>query len=178
MRVGIETRVWNGGAMHRILLAGIAISTVSIPVFVPAVSPARTTPRRCAAADLAGHVVQKGGAAGTIYETIVLRNTSGSACRVYGYPGLGLESAAHHGLAGDASFDRSVAPHRGVLRPGASARAAMHYGDMPVGSETRCPTAHWLLVTPPDTRTSLRIRTTLAPCDAGRMVVGPLRAAA
>ena len=164
--------------MHRTLLAGVAIAGVAVPALVPAVAPAGTTARRCTAPDLAGHVVQKGGAAGTIYATIVLRNVSGTTCRVFGFPGLGLQSASHHPLAGYAVFDRSVAPHAVVLRPGASARAAMHYGDMPVGGETRCPTARWLLVTPPDTRTSLRIRTTLAPCNAGRLVGRPLRAAA
>ena len=56
------------------------------------------------------------------------------------------------------------APHV-TLEPGVTASAVVEGTDVPVGSETSCPTYSSLLVTPPDATQSVRFRISLPGCS-------------
>ena len=112
---------------------------------------------------------------GHIEQAINLQNVSGHSCRMWGYPGLGLLDRHGHALPGYADFDTSVAPHRVVLRPHRWAHATIRWSDVPVGSQTSCPVSRWLLVTPPDTFSSRRVRAAIDSCGDGRIEVRPIQ---
>jgi hypothetical protein len=160
----------------RTLLALTAVALAASAVLSPA-SAGASVPPRCHVADLVASTVETGGSgAGTLEIGVRLRNRSHHTCRVYGYPGLALRSSSNHAIPGYAVFDHTRIPHRVVLAPGAAAVATVRYSDVPHGSET-CRASRWLLVTPPDEYSSLRVRASLAVCNHGRMLVGPLRPA-
>jgi Protein of unknown function (DUF4232) len=82
---------------------------------------------------------------------LTLTNTSGSACYLYGYPGLGLEDANHHVLPshthwGSTYFATDPGRHKVVLSPGENASASVAF----VYTGTHKAHATYLEVTPPN----------------------------
>jgi Protein of unknown function (DUF4232) len=122
-------------------------------------------------------------AAGNIYQSVSLTNTSGETCWLYGFPGLLMLDAGGHTLPthvvrvdGPVFPGISPTPVRVVLAPGAAAPFYLHYGDVRSGDETTCPEARTLLVTPPDETHQLRIDDPMAPCQHGTIDVSPVLA--
>ena len=109
-------------------------------------------------AALTGSVVGSNGAAGTIETTVALKSTAGTTCILGGYPGLLLLSSTGAALPttvvrkGTYTFT-SMAPATVTLAPGQSTYFNIGYSDVPVGSETNCPTSASLEVTPPNATT-------------------------
>jgi hypothetical protein len=163
--------------MHRLALCAIAAAAAAIPLVVPAIAPATAAIQRCAATDLRGTMASSNGSgAGTLEVRVVVRNATAHACRLHGYPGLGLADGDGHVIPGFAVFDRAHGtPRTVILTPGRRAAAIIRYTDVPSGGETSCRAARFLIVTPPDTRSSLRVPARIAPCAHGRMLVQPLR---
>ena len=133
---------------------------------------------RCHTPGLRVYLVGGGGAAGTIVSDIAFRNRSGHACFVFGYPGLGLESA-HHFLPpsrvtwGSTPARRDPRPHRVVLRLGRAAFANLSWSDVPRGSE-RCVQPTWLEVTPPDEFAHRLVPFKAPVCSHGHLTVTAL----
>ncbi len=132
---------------------------------------------------MVGSIVGSSGAAGTIEITVALRSTSATTCVLGGYPGLQLLGAG--GVALPTNVIRkgaygftAMAPTTVHLATGQSADFNIGYSDVTVGTETSCPTATALEVTPPGAFDHLSIAASLAPCGQGTLVVSPVFPAA
>jgi hypothetical protein len=124
-------------------------------------------------------VTGSSGAAGTIETTVALTSTAAAPCLLGGYPGLQMLAASGASLPttvvrkGTYSFT-SMAPATVTLARGQAAFFNIGYSDVPVGSETTCPTSTSLEVTPPGAEDHLTLAAALAPCGGGTMVVSPV----
>jgi hypothetical protein len=59
---------------------------------------------------------------------------------------------------------------------GAAAPFGLFWSDVPTGTETTCPAASSLLITPPGQTTALTLTgVAIAPCNSGTINVGPIR---
>ncbi|GAB3888963.1 hypothetical protein GCM10027612_30440 [Microbispora bryophytorum subsp. camponoti] len=129
--------------------------------------------QRCRTTGLRARVGRQDPGAGNRYAPLVLTNTSGKTCWVYGFVGLVLIDGR-----GDVLRTRtrreSVTPHRVSLRPGASAHARLHWTVVPSGHETRCPSAARLMIIPPDEVAHLEVPFTATVCDDGRIDARPM----
>lgn len=92
-------------------------------------------------------------AAGSRYTALVLANTSGTACRTQGWPGLQLVDATGKPLPTDAVRDHSRSPRPLTLQPGESSWSRLHWSVV-AGEEDpadgRCPSPAQIRITPPD----------------------------
>jgi hypothetical protein len=126
------------------------------------------------------------GAAGTIEMSMTMVNHGSSSCLLDGYPGLQLLDANGHPLptnvvrGGGPTFAAPAAnqpPAQVVLAPGATAAFSLSYEDVPVGTETTCPTSSSAEVTPPNDYTYVVVPLQIAPCGGGTIHVSPVYAA-
>jgi hypothetical protein len=137
---------------------------------------------RCATTALSGSVVGSSGAAGTVETTVALKSTAPTPCVLDGYPGMQLLSSSGASLPtnvvrkGSYSFT-AMSPTTVILAPGQSAYFNIGYSDVPVGSETTCPTSASVQVTPPNAYDQLVVTAAMSPCGGGTMVVSPVFAA-
>jgi hypothetical protein len=153
-----------------------AVTALALGVVGLAVSPASgatgATPQ-CSTPDLAAQLKGGGAAAGQRYATIVLTNTSGRTCTVYGYGGMALLGAPGQGVPTDLRRNASPAPTTVTLAPGGSARSLLHWAVVPATNEngTACePTAVTTVVTPPNqTTAALRPWTFGMVCQHGQI---------
>jgi hypothetical protein len=132
------------------------------------------------------HIVpQRGnGAAGTIYETVTLTNTSSTTCTLHGYPGLQLLSAQGSSLPtnvvrGGTQFPAAAAnqsPSLVTLAPQQVATFSLSYEDVPVGTETSCPTSAKVEITPPNDVGHAVVTLAISPCSGGMVHVSPVYA--
>ncbi len=154
-------------------------TTASSTTASPTTSSTSAGTARCVTAALTGSVVGSNGAAGTIETTVALKSTAGTTCVLGGYPGLLLLSSTGAALPttvvrkGNFTFT-SMTPATVTLAPGQSTYFNIGYSDVPVGSETNCPSSASLEVTPPNATDHLVIAATMAPCGGGTMVVSPV----
>jgi hypothetical protein len=123
------------------------------------------------------------GAAGTITGTVVVTNTGSATCTANGYPTIGLFSGSGaplavtmvDGLSVSLSPPANAAPAPVALAPSAAAQFAYQISDVPVGSETSCPSSEVAAVTMPGAAApSARFAFVIAPCDNGTVRVSPL----
>ncbi|MFI7037108.1 DUF4232 domain-containing protein [Microbispora rosea] len=130
-------------------------------------------PQRCRTTGLRARVGRQDPGAGNRYAPLVLTNTSGKTCWVYGFVGLVLIDGR-----GDVLRTRtrreSVTPRRVTLRPGASAHARLHWTVVPSGHETRCPASARLMIIPPDEVAHLEVPFSATVCDDGRIDARPM----
>ena len=76
---------------------------------------------RCAASHLGVSLATSEGAAGSVYDTVRLKNTGGAACSLSGYPGVSLVGHGNGSQIGaSAQRDRSATPRTVTVAPGAS----------------------------------------------------------
>lgn len=136
---------------------------------------------RCHTSGLSLSVVTRAeGGAGNFNQVLGLTNKSGSACWVYGYVGMALLDAGGKQLPTRVVRDtgaRFPFAHVGqyTLKPDATAPFWMHWGQVPVGSETSCPMASGLILTPPDETTQLRLTgIQIMACNGGQIDVSPV----
>ena len=116
-------------------------------------SPRVTGPLACAPSDLKVTLGVSQGYAGGVYEPIVFTNTSGSACSLYGYPGVSLVSAPPYMQIGLAAKRSGTVPVKLiVLTSGTSADALLQVVDaLNFGTASCSPTkAAFLRVYPPN----------------------------
>ena len=106
---------------------------------------------RCHTSMLSARVVLGQPGAGQRYADLVLTNTSGASCRVYGYPGMQLLGASGGHIP--TAVERQPGTATLVtLAPGQQASSLLHWTIVPgTGEGSPCePTASGLVVTPPD----------------------------
>ncbi|WP_461169954.1 DUF4232 domain-containing protein [Arthrobacter sp. Z1-15] len=161
---------------------GTAVPTpVPTQTAAPPVPPAGAA--SCSAADLAGSVEENvgGGAAGSVYRTLVLTNVSAAPCAAaQGYPGVSYINAAGQPLG--AAAVRSGGPVTGeplLLEPNQSVVSelketrAENYGEDCVSEQ-----ATQLVVYPPDDLESLNIDHQILACanpNVELLSVGPVQ---
>ncbi|CAL9664181.1 DUF4232 domain-containing protein [Streptomyces sp. enrichment culture] len=130
----------------------------------PASASARTD-GRCHTSELRVAVGRVDPGAGQRNFPLVLTNTSGRTCTVYGYPGAAFVDASGKQLGPDPERAPG-SPERVTLPPGASAWAGLSFSSPEIsGARTATPAA--LLVTPPDERQPVKVGWT-----AGEVPVG------
>ena len=128
------------------------VSTTTVP----------TTPR-CVTGALGIRLGQPGAAAGNRYLPIVFTNTSGTACTLYGYPGVSLLDASGKQIGTPASREAGSTPKVVTVAPGASASAAVHTAAQGVAPSCG-PTSTQIRVYVPDERTAVDLPAALADC--------------
>ncbi len=119
------------------------------------------------------------GAAGTFELTFALRNTSTVSCPMDGYPGAQLVDASGtqlptHVVSGGNLAFTDFAPAPVVLGAGASAYFNLAYSDVPTGTETTCPTAAQIEITPPHAVDHDVVPVHITVCGAGTLTVSPV----
>jgi len=124
-------------------------------------------------------VVGSQGAAGTIELSFELRNTSTTPCPMEGYPGAQLLAASGaelptHVVSGGSFQFTDFSPAPVVLTPGATAYFNLAYSDVPTGTETSCPTATEIEVTPPHASDHDVVAVQITACAAGTLTVSPV----
>lgn len=112
---------------------------------------------------------------------ILFKNSSSSTCYLYGYPGAaGLNSSGQQvtqakrtlgGYLGGLPLNQTTLPTV-TLTPGETASAMVEGTDNPIGNATTCPVLHGLLVTAPNTKTSVKLAH--APGDCSYLQVHPV----
>lgn len=149
-----------------------AAAPASPAVTAPAVPTATTAPATTAPAAAAGpstcspsalraSLGQSQGAAGTLYQVIVLTNTSSSDCTLYGYPGVSFVTGPGGSVIGAPAQRNSLIPDTLItLRPGAAASALTGITDTGALTQSACKPgkADWLQIYPPGDRGALFVQ--------------------
>ncbi|HEY3062970.1 MAG TPA: DUF4232 domain-containing protein, partial [Chloroflexota bacterium] len=141
--------------------------------------PVQLPPAGCSS--LAVSFVEAQGAAGTILDVLQLTNTSSSTCVLNGYVTVQMLDATDApmptvSVPGGGIFVGWPGPSSVMLAPGASAPFGLAWSDVPTGAETSCAAAARLAVTPPGAVSALLLDgVSIAPCNGGRINVGPIR---
>lgn len=119
-------------------------------------------------------------AAGSRYAALVLTNSSGTACRTQGWPGLQLIGADGERIPTEAVRDHSSPSRPLTLAPGRHASARLHWTVVPSEGDPadgKCPDPRKLRVIPPDQRTAKSAKWDMGTvCGTGEIDVLPLRA--
>jgi hypothetical protein len=134
-------------------------------------SAAPTTPVEpatlCRLSELAMTAGMGDGAAGSVYQPILFRNSGTRSCQLQGYPGVAAMSAAGTQASQavrTASLAGSGLPATVTLTPGSVASAVVRGSDVPSGNSTSCP-SFTLLVTPPGETHSQSLPAKLPGCQ-------------
>ena len=148
-----------------------------------------TTSTTAAASSACNHITasagQSQGAAGTITGVITVTNTGTSTCTANGYPVVALLSGSGapltvtmvNGLSVNLSGPANAAPSLVTVAPSSTAQFAYQYSDVPVGSETACPTSEMATATMPGATTaSPTFALAVGPCGNGTIRVSPVYA--
>ena len=148
---------------------------------------APTTTSTGAASPACTHItaaaVQGQGAAGTITGMITVTNVGTSPCTVDGYPAMALFSGSGtpltvtlvNGLSVSVSTPANAPPSSFAVAPSSTAQFAYQFSDVPVGSETSCPTSESASVTMPGATTaSPAFQLAIGPCGDGTIRVSPV----
>ncbi len=139
----------------------------------------------CQSTQLSGAVGQSNGGAGTIETTVTFTNTSSGTCTLKGYPGMQLLAASGAALptnvvrGGGPGFLGAAANQPAALvtlGPGQTATFSLSYEDVPVGTETSCPTSAKAQVTPPNDTGFLVVGLQADACGGGTIHVSPVYA--
>ncbi|WP_247827899.1 DUF4232 domain-containing protein [Arthrobacter antioxidans] len=148
-------------------------------------SPEASTPAAagpCTAAQLTGSVQDQpgGGAAGSVYRTLVLTNASDQGCTVAGYPGVSSVDGSGNQIGAPADRDGTASVPM-LLAPGASAAATLRQANAQnYGADCGLTPATGLRVYPPGATDSLVLPQALPACSAASIVlmtISPLQAA-
>ncbi len=150
--------------------------TVTVTVTAPAPSPSTSQPAppsptpagppACSTGALTASLGQAGGAAGSTYYPIDFTNASGSACTLYGYPGVSFVTKSGSEV-GAAATESPVYPRTLVtLSPGAIVHAELQVGTAANYPSSTCnPVAvHRLRVFPPGQTSALFVSLTATAC--------------
>jgi Protein of unknown function (DUF4232) len=140
----------------------IAASPATQP---PASAPAG--PPGCATSALTASLGAGNGAAGSTYYPIEFTNSSGSACTLYGFPGVSFVSAASKQVGAAATEDSTYPRQLVTLAPGASAHASLRVVDAGNYPSSACKpvTVQRLRVFPPNQTTALSISLAATACS-------------
>jgi hypothetical protein len=149
-------------------------ASASPPASTSAGETTAALPARCTTSELSGELVEGSPGAGQRYAELVLTNTGGRTCVIFGYGGAQLVAADGTDLPTDLVRDQSTPPATVTLKPGGVAQSLLHWsvvtgtGDNP-GAQCQ-PDPATLAVIPPDETTALDVAWTLGPvCEQGHL---------
>ncbi len=160
-----------------------ATTTSSSPTSTTAPTTSTTTAAPAACNHITASAGQSQGAAGTITGVVTVTNTGPTTCTVNGYPTMGLYSGSGapltvtmvNGLSVNLSPPANAGPASVTIAPSATAQFAYQFSDVPVGSETSCPSSEQASTVMPDATTSSpAFALAIAPCGNGTIRVSPL----
>jgi hypothetical protein len=146
-------------------------------------SPAAPSgPAGCLATGLKAQLGLSQGTAGTIYQVIVLTNTSNATCTLYGYPGVSFVTGIGGSQIGKpASKNPVVAKALVTLTPGAKADVLLAVHDAGAVPNCKITPVHWLRIYPPGDYSSVYVQYNTQACanhGISIMSVSPVRAGA
>jgi uncharacterized protein DUF4232 len=177
------------GAVTQNSSAGPAPTASSQPA---APSPSQPAPSPSASATTSGPVVapctsaqlkvsvntaQAGAAAGSSYYPIDFTNNSGTACTLFGYPGVSFVTSPSGSQIGKPAGRYPAAAATVVtLAPGRAAHATLQVANAANFDPAACQpvTAHWLKIFPPDQFTALYASFTVQACSASHHIGGQI----
>lgn len=114
-------------------LAGTAIAAACVGTSIQSASAAGVHPaavRECATSNLHAHMGRSDGTAGAIYTSVNFTNISGSACTLYGFPGVSLSEGSPYTQVGESAGWNSASTKVLVtLAPGATGSAIIKIAD-------------------------------------------------
>jgi len=113
---------------------------------------------RCHTADLTASLEESGAAAGTNYRNIVLTNSNGPACTLYGYPGVSLVDGSGAVVGKPAERNSVKSPQVVTLTPGKHAYALVAFpnpGNYPPGVCSNAQAASVRIYPPDELRSML-----------------------
>ena len=155
--------------------AGAALLAAGVSVARAGATPHAAT-HRCDRRQLSLAPPSSNGAAGSVGLRFTFRNTSATACHLFGFPGIRLLS---HGRALPTTVIRgtsNVVPfepeNRVTLAPGGRASFFAGYSDVPTGSQ-KCPASTGANVWAPNDFRSIHVRFPAQACG-GRVTVSPV----
>ncbi|WP_069712714.1 DUF4232 domain-containing protein [Curtobacterium sp. ER1/6] len=156
-----------------------APSTASTPTAAPSSTGGTAAGGRCATGSLAGSIeAGSGGAAGSTYVHLALRNTGSSTCTLQGWPGVSFVGGGDGSQIGAAATRATESPHPTVtLAPGAVAVAPLQVTTAANYPTEKCQpvAADGFRVYPPGSKESLFVRdsdfTACRSADAGLLNV-------
>jgi hypothetical protein len=131
--------------------AGTAASSPAASV-APAATSAPAGPPTCLASGLQPDLGDSQGTAGTIYQVVVLTNTSAATCSLYGYPGVSFVTGQGGSQIGKPASKNTVIPPALVtLAPGGKADLLLAVHDAGAYSASTCKLTKvdWLKIYPP-----------------------------
>jgi hypothetical protein len=163
--------------------------TTTIPAgsgATPATSaPAASTPAgppACLASGLQAQLGVSQGTAGTIYQVVVLVNTSASACTLYGYPGVSFVSGIGGSQVGKAASRVKGQPVSPItLAPGGKANTLLAIHDAGAIANCHVTSVDWLRIYPPGDYGSVYLQYKTQACadpTISIMKVSPVRSGA
>jgi hypothetical protein len=134
----------------------------------PSVSSSPAVPA-CATSELAASLGQGNGAAGSTIVPLEFRNTSSSACTLYGYPGVSFVTGPGGSQIGTSASEDNATPRQLVtLAAGSTAHALLQVAVAQNYPPSRCHLvqAHWLRIFPPGQTAPLYVKFNSATCTA------------
>jgi Protein of unknown function (DUF4232) len=135
--------------------------TITITATPSSASPATSASSRtsqCTTTDLRLTVGAGNGAAGTVYYPLDFTNAAGSACTMYGYPGVAFVSSPGGSQVGaPAGRESGTVPALVTLEPGATAHATLAVSDVLISNNCMGHRVQvkWVQVYPPDQYSAL-----------------------
>lgn len=139
-----------------------APATVATTAPAPSSSPAAGSgPGPCPTSGLRARIGLTQGAAGSAYAVIDFTNVSGSACTMYGYPGVSFVSGRRSGIVVGAPAGRTSPPSARLvtLAPGGVASSLLRITDAGAYPPARCHavSVSWMQIFPPDQTAALHL---------------------
>jgi Protein of unknown function (DUF4232) len=162
--------------------AATSSTTSPQPVAVSSSSAPATGPSGCLASALQAQVGGSQGAAGTIYQVIVLTNASNATCTLYGYPGVSFVTGVGGAQVGLPATKNPVVA-KTLVTLAAGAQAAFLLGVHDVGAIPSCKVTNvdWLRIYPPGDYGSITVKDKTQSCanaNLSIMTVSPVRGGA
>ncbi len=145
------------------LAAGLA-PTLAFPAAAhPTATEARTAPA-CMTSQLRGSIGIVEGGAGSVFTTLILRNT-GAVCTVSGFPGVSLVAEAGRRIGRPARWQDDGVPIRRItLLPNAAASTILRTLNPGVGTTDCLPPSVGIRVYPPNRTAALFVPVRLSYC--------------
>jgi hypothetical protein len=154
----------------RTVTATVTVTAGPANAASPAVQPSASVPAGppgCATSALTASLGAGNGAAGSTYFPIGFTNSSGSACTLYGFPGVSFVSAAGKQVGAAATEDSTYPRQLVTLAPGATVHASLRVVDAGNYPSATCKpvTVKRLRVFPPNQTTALYISLAATACS-------------
>ena len=156
----------GAAAPTRTVTIQASASATTSAAAVATTSPAAPSgPAGCLASALTAHLGLSQGTAGTIYQVIVLTNTSSATCTLYGYPGVSFVTGVGGSQVGlPATKNAAVATALVTLAPGGDADVLLAVHDAGAIPECKITSVNWLRIYPPGDYGSIYVQYNTQAC--------------